>query len=436
MEVVIPKRPHKPKNYEKSFASHHRAINWSSDNYYKPEDYCISSDEKCWFYCEKCTHTFDAKLSSISAGKWCPYCVIPSRILCNDDDCKICFERSFTSHPKSKFWSDKNDLTARQCLKASNKKYLFNCDCSHEFKATLNDIINGMFCAYCANKKLCDNAECKICFDKSFASSQKTRCWSDKNDLTARECFKSSNKKCCFNCNNCGHEFKALLNNISAGKWCPYCSGRCICDNIECNTCFKGSFASHPKSEFWSDKNEKNPRECSISSGKKFWFKCENAHDFDSTLANITNLNNWCPKCKNKTERKLYEYLVILYPNIKTQVKFDWCKNVNNNCLPFDFVIEDLNIIIELDGEQHFKDMNHWNSIAAEQQKNDVFKMLCALVNGYRIIRIYQPTVLSDLTDWQSVLLESINENINIYYLAQNVKLYDPLINLMNKLEL
>ena len=29
--------------------------------------------------------------------------------LCDEDECKICFERTFASQEKSKFWSDKNE---------------------------------------------------------------------------------------------------------------------------------------------------------------------------------------------------------------------------------------------------------------------------------------------------------------------------------------
>lgn len=39
--------------------------------------------------------------------------------------------------------------------------------------------------------------------------------------------------------------------------------------------------------------------------------------------------------------------------NIIPQKMFDWCKNIR--CLPFDFCIEDLKLIIELDDRQHFE---------------------------------------------------------------------------------
>ena len=46
----------------------------------------------------------------------------------------------------------------------------------------------------CLNtKKLCNNIDCKICYEKSFASHEKSKYWSAKNgDIKPREIFKSS----------------------------------------------------------------------------------------------------------------------------------------------------------------------------------------------------------------------------------------------------
>ena len=36
----------------------------------------------------------------------------------------------------------------------------------------------------------------------------------------------------------------------------------------------KERFDKHPKSKYWSDRNEINPCEVSLNSHKKFWFDC------------------------------------------------------------------------------------------------------------------------------------------------------------------
>ena len=110
----------------------------------------------------------------------------------------------------------------------------------------------------------------------------------------------------------------------------------------------------------------------------------------------------------NKTEQKIYDAVKPIYPTLITQFKQDWCKK--SRCLPFDFCIPEHNIIIELDGAQHFEQVSNWNT-PEETFENDLFKEKCANENGYSIIRILQNDVFSDKYDWLSKLQTEI-ENI------------------------
>lgn len=56
----------------------------------------------------------------------------------------------------------------------------------------------------------------------------------------------------------------------------------------------KQMFDKHPKSMFWSEKNEKKPHDVALNSHKKFWFNCDCGHQFENTLLNINQANNWC----------------------------------------------------------------------------------------------------------------------------------------------
>jgi very-short-patch-repair endonuclease len=112
----------------------------------------------------------------------------------------------------------------------------------------------------------------------------------------------------------------------------------------------------------------------------------------------------------NKTELILYNKLVEYYPTIKRQYKVDWCKNINH--LPFDFVIEERKIIIQLDGKQHFEQIGKWLS-PEETRKTDIFKMKCANENGFSIIRILQKDVYKNKYYWLTELCENIEKNTN-----------------------
>lgn len=153
------------------------------------------------------------------------------------------------------------------------------------------------------------------------------------------------------------------------------------------------------KSKFWSTKNELTPRDVFKSANKKFIFDCNICnHEFKMWLNHITNQNCWCPKCKNKTELKLYNWLLSENYIVQTQTTFIWTKT-EKSYLKYDFYIEDYKLIIELDGSQHFKQVSNWQS--PEKNKiNDDIKNNLALNNNLHVIRICQMDVFFDRDNW------------------------------------
>jgi len=108
-----------------------------------------------------------------------------------------------------------------------------------------------------------------------------------------------------------------------------------------------------------------------------------------------------------KTEAKLYNLLITIYPTTIRQFKQDWCKKINH--LPFDFCIPEYKIIIELDGRQHFQQVSNWSS-PEEQFENDTYKEKCANDNNYSVIRLLQEDVFDDTYDWFKKLCDAIEE--------------------------
>ena len=332
----------------------------------------------------------------------------------------------FSEHPKSKFWSVKNEKKPNELKLNSHKKFWFNCECGHQFESNLLNINQANnWCPYCSvpSQKLCNN-NCKYCFDKSFASHEKSKYWSNDNELHPRQVFKGSDRKTfIFDCDKCPHNFEIILKSITTkGHWCSYCSHQKLCDDTNCDMCFNNSFASIERSNQLNDKLI-NPRMLFKSTNKKFKFDCETCNKvFETQLSDITK-GVWCPYCVNKTELILFNKLVEYYPTLKRQFKVEWCKNIKH--LPFDFVIEERKIIIELDGKQHFEQIGKWLS-PEETRKNDIFKMKCANDNGFSIIRILQKDVYKNTYDWLSELISNIekltyeNRVQNIYMCKNN----------------
>jgi very-short-patch-repair endonuclease/DNA-directed RNA polymerase subunit RPC12/RpoP len=312
-------------------------------------------------------------------------------------------KESFDKNPKSKYWSSKNLLLPYEVALSSHKKFWFNCDCGHQFEISLKNItLNNNWCSYCANKRLCNDSTCEKCYFKSFACVDYSKFWSKTNQEIPRNLFKTSQKKGWFDC-ECGHTFEQNLSHIARGNRCPYCSkpAKKLCNSLECKLCFNKSFASIEKSKYFDFEKNKNvkPRDLFKNSAKKFWFNCNKCSNiFENRISHITS-GVWCSKCKYKTEDIMYSYLISYYPSIISQKKFDWCKNIKH--LPFDFVIEDIRIIIELDGVAHFIQVAKWKP-PEHNRKRDLYKMQCANKNGYSIIRILQEDVFHNRFDWNN----------------------------------
>ena len=315
----------------------------------------------------------------------------------------------FASHPKSKFWSARNEGKPEDYALNSHKKFWFDCDkCGHSFESSLLNINKGdNWCPYCYNRKVCSN--CDKCFNKSFASHPKSIHWHIDNICKPTEVLKGSEKKFYFNCDKCPHKLYISLKQISSqGQWCSYCSHQKLCENDECVMCQHNSFASIERCKFLNDKSI-NPRMLFKSTNKKYKFDCDKCDNiFETQLSDITK-GIWCSSCVNKTEEKLYNELTKHY-FVKRQFKPYWCKNPKTNrYLPYDFILQDLNIIVEQDGLQHFKQIGNWQS--PELTKiNDIYKIKCANENGYSMIRILQKDIWHDKYDWLQELLDNINK--------------------------
>lgn len=184
--------------------------------------------------------------------------------------------------------------------------------------------------------------------------------------------------------------------------------------------CFKKSFASHPKSKYWSGKNNIKPRNVALNScAYKCIFVCENGHEFITTPNSINNMKSWCPNCYLKTENVVLSFLKEKYEKVKNQYKVEWCKN--KKCLPFDYFLSKFNLIIEVDGRQHFRQVPKWESPGIIQER-DKYKMKCALKHGISIIRINQEDIYYNKYDWKEKLTKYIKlyTKKNIIYISSD----------------
>jgi hypothetical protein len=402
----------------RSFASSPNVVYLSSNNTIDPWTVYNNSNSiyllvKC--HKLKCSHEYLVTPANINRGSGCPYCCRWNKLLCDDPCCIPCYKNSFISEPLSKYWSDKNMISPRQVTRRSGFEAWFKCFtkfCGHEFKIGIHNIDkNG--CSYCAHKILCDDLSCITCFNLSFSSNDLSLHWSPLNNIDPRYVFKTSGDKFIFTCpvDKCMHNFDKRLNHIKIENLCPYCNHRKLCGDIFCDACWDNSFMSNPLRVNWSDRNEIEPHMVFKNSNMKIWFICDFGHpDFETVVQSVNQLNTWCPLCVNKTQSKLHFFLKQLFEVIFDK-GVDWCINPETDRPHrFDFRLELYKIINELDGNQHFEDIDHWDSKVEKVVADDVYKMKRALENGYSIIRIYQTDVWFDRNNWQENLLQVIKK--------------------------
>ena len=95
------------------------------------------------------------------------------------------------------------------------------------------------------------------------------------------------------------------------------------------------------------------------SNKEKMKFKCECGKVYECLISSILYNNTpsvRCPVCSrslSNNELKIKHYLENKKIKYKQQYKYPDCKLVKP--LPFDFYLPDKNILIEIDGEQHYK---------------------------------------------------------------------------------
>lgn len=403
-----------PKTLEKS-CDRYKDI-WSNKNELRADQVFISSGVKFWFDCPECSHSYEQRPSDKTRGNGCPFCA--NKKICGNISCEFCLIKSCYKYKE--IWNSKNELNPEKVISETVKKYTFDCiKCFHEYDQQPYSKKSGTGCPYCAkfNSKLCGDKSCLFCLPKSCYRYKDI--WSKKNDKTPEQVSISNSTKYLFNCMDCNHFYsQSPQNKTNCGNGCPFCSNRKICGNINCLFCLPKSCNVY--SDIWSSKNDKNPEQVSISNGTKYFFNClDCSHEYYQTPANKTCLGRGCPTCKNKTERKVADFLKEINVKFKKEFKIDSNKR-------YDFYLQDFNLIIEIDGEQHFRQVRNWKC-HEKTIENDIKKMKTAIENGYSILRIYQPDIWKEKIDWKKYIKDNfyLRKTPTICYQASVFGTYD-----------
>ena len=187
----------------------------------------------------------------------------------------------------------------------------------------------------------------------------------------------------------CGTEYQVTFANFKQGKRCPKCSRKAKRLSTEYIKEFTEK-ETQKEYKVVSIKNWSSARNSKI----KFLHKtCGNT--YEATFSNFKQ-GKRCPHCASKSSeskasqllRKLLESMNV---DFEVEKKFNSLRNPFTGCqLRYDFYIKKLNLLVEIDGEQHFFPVERFGGIKQfkKSKYNDYLKNRYAEINGFKLIRV------------------------------------------------
>ena len=252
------------------------------------------------------------------------------------------------------------------------------------WSTTPNSILNGQGCPKCGIKL---QAEKKRKTQEQFEKEVEEK-FNNKIEIISKYTGIKDIVKC--RCKVDGYEWETtgntLLNNSIIG--CPICRGK-----INGDRCRKSNEQFLKELSFINPNIE--PLETYIDGHSKIKCKCKIHNYIWYTAPNkILHKTTGCPKCASyKNENKIDEILNKWGYKFTIQKRFFDCKD--KYTLPFDRYLDDFNVLIEYDGEQHYRPIKYGNmtQVQAEEslritQFHDEIKNNYCKENNIPLIRI------------------------------------------------
>lgn len=357
-------------------------------------------------------------------GQGCKKCSHKQRLLNNSkEETKKFIEKSKLIHSEKYRYEKVKYINSRL-------KIIITCIKHGDFEQRPNHHLKGTGCPECGlfsiNKKRFTK---EIQEQKTIELKQTLKDMFDDKYLLDKTSYNGANKQLTLTCPIEGHgDFIRRLAYLLKGNGCQKCLEIYYKEQSQIKELekFKKKGSKIHKNKY--DYSKSNYIDCKtntiiICPKHGEFLQCPNSH-----------LNgSGCKRCINKSESKLYDWLTETFPEyeITHQYKPDWLKPKS-----FDFFISELNLVIELDGQQHFEQVRNWKS-PEEHQKIDAFKMKLAHKNNLTIMRIprlyifNRLTILHERLDKIKKYIKKQNKPIYIYF--QKSK-YNSLINQMKNM--
>ena len=168
---------------------------------------------------------------------------------------------------------------------------------------------------------------------------------------------------------------------------------------------------------------------------------CENNHCWSGTLNKFQKFNFKCKDCGETTtfssEKKVSEFIKSL--PFDTSAIFQYAPNWSFRSYRYDLAFPKYKVIVEIDGEQHFRTVKKSWGTVEEQRERDVLKDIYALKNGWSVMRIDERCIADNSLNWKAAIMSFLNHPLGgdgkeqVVYLSTDKFNYNIHSELLNK---
>ena len=275
-----------------------------------PYDVGNGSNVKVWWMCDK-GHKWQAMPCHRTKHRsGCPYCSGRYAIKGEND-----LETLYPDLVKEWNYERNGDLQPYDCKPFSNRKVWWICKEGHEWQTEVyHRTGRGTGCPYCSgNIVIPGKTDLQTLFPEIACEFD-----ADKNkETTPSQVCAKSGKKIWWLCNK-GHSWQASVisrTNLKAG--CPFCVGKHPVPGVNDLATLRPDLAA----EWHTEKNRNfTPTDCTISSGRKIWWRCREGHEWQSVVSARTGKDNCgCPYCCGRYAISGINDLEIVNPELASE---------------------------------------------------------------------------------------------------------------------
>jgi len=257
-----------------------------------PEEYSGGSEKKVWWRCQKCNHSWEAKIYSRTEGHGCPKCG-PKRVKSGINDLAT------LSPSLAAEWDNEKNLPLRptDVTGGSNKHVWWKCKKrGHSWYAQVKMRFNrNQGCRICNNHEVSEGFNDIATTHPHIAAE-----WNHKKNgnKLPKHFTQGADVKAWWKCGKCGYEWEAFLYSRTSKKptGCPCCAGNILVVGKNDLQTANPALASQ-----WDNDKNKGLRACDVAANdnRKAWWLCNLKHSWEAAIAS-RNSGKDCPYCANR----------------------------------------------------------------------------------------------------------------------------------------